>query len=163
MQPFKLNGGLHSSVSTEKRVHIPEQFNSLVLNLSAANQRRNGGQESLAATVPLGTLCVLGLVAVAALCGTGVALCREIMLDEVQRRLPEGQKIKYPYLSYKYSQIVRLHAQFYPESRIRAASRFLFGMALVTMGSLMLISFGLVMYRRLTHSGKATRRFTGEM
>jgi hypothetical protein len=48
-QPFKFNGGLHSSVSTEKRNHLPEQFNSLVLNLSAANQRRNGGQESLAA------------------------------------------------------------------------------------------------------------------
>lgn len=100
--------------------------------------------------MPLGTLWVLGSVAISALCGTGVALCREIMLEEVQRRLPEGQKIKYPYLSYKYSQIVQAHEQFYPESRIRAVSRFLFGMALVTMGSLMIISFGLVMFRQLT-------------
>jgi hypothetical protein len=72
------------------------------------------------------------------------------MLEEVQRRLPEGQKIKYPYLSYKYSQIVKAHELFYPESRIRAVSRFLLGMALVTMGSLMIISFGLVMFRQLT-------------
>jgi len=101
--------------------------------------------------MPLGTLWVLGSVAVFALCGTGVALCREIMLEEVQRCIPEGQKIEYPRLSYKYSQMVSLHTQFYPESRIRAVSRFLFGMALATMGSLMLISFGLVMFRQLTH------------
>lgn len=99
--------------------------------------------------MPLGTVWVLGSVAISALCGTGVALCREIMLEEVQRRLPEGQKIKYPYLSYKYSQIVQAHERFCPESRIRAVSRFLFGMALVTMGSLMIISFGLVMFRLL--------------
>jgi hypothetical protein len=101
--------------------------------------------------MPLGTLWVLASVALFALCGAGVSLCREIMLEEVQRRLPEGQKIKYPYLSYKYSQIVRLHEQFYPESRIRAVSRFLFRMGILTIGSLMFILFGLVMYRHLTH------------
>ena len=58
--------------------------------------------------MPLGTLWV-GSVAIFALCGTGVALCREIMLEEVQRRLPEGQKIKYPYLStafHKYDDVL---------------------------------------------------------
>jgi hypothetical protein len=73
------------------------------------------------------------------------------MLEEVQRRLPEGQKIKYPRLSYKYSQIVNLHAEFYPESRIRAVSRFLFRMGAATIGSLMLISFVLVMFRHVRH------------
>jgi hypothetical protein len=98
--------------------------------------------------LPLGALWVLGPVAIFALCGTGVALCREIMLEEVQRRLPEGQKIQHPRLSHKYSQIVKAHEQFYPESRIRPVSRLLFGMALVTMGSLMILMFGLVMSRQ---------------
>jgi hypothetical protein len=73
------------------------------------------------------------------------------MLEEVEHRLPEGQQIKFPRLSYQYSQIVKLHAQFYPESRVRAVSRFLFRIAVVTIGSVMLISFVLVMFRHLTH------------
>jgi len=73
------------------------------------------------------------------LCGIGVALIREIMLDEVQRRLPEGEKIRFPHLSYKYFEIVRLHAQFYPESRIRAVARFLIYAGAFAMGSIALI------------------------
>ena len=48
-QLFKFNGCLHSAFSTKKRNHLPEPYNSL-LNISAANQWRNGGQESLAAS-----------------------------------------------------------------------------------------------------------------
>ena len=101
--------------------------------------------------MPLGTLWILVSIGIFSLCGTGVYLCREIMLEEVEHRLPEGQQIKFPRLSYQYSQIVKLHAQFYPESRVRAVSRFLFRIAVVTIGSVMLISFVLVMFRHLTH------------
>jgi hypothetical protein len=87
-------------------------------------------------------------VAISALCATGVALCRELMLDQLQRHLPEGQKIKHPHLSYKYSEIVRLHAQFYPESQIRVVSRFLFGTAALTMDSLIILSLVLVIFRQ---------------
>jgi hypothetical protein len=101
------------------------------------------------AAMPLGTVWVLTSVVISALCGTGVALCREIMLEELQRRLPDEQKIKYPRLSYKYPLIARMHAEFYPESRIRALSRFLFGIAILTMGTLMFGSLVMVIYRRV--------------
>ena len=84
----------------------------------------------------LGLVLVIGSVSIFAVCGTGVALCREIMLDQVQRRLPEGQKIKYPYLSWKHSQIVQLHEQYFPNSSARAVSRFLTYAALSTIGTL---------------------------
>jgi len=48
-QLFKLNSGLYPSFSTKNPNSFPKHYNSLVLNLSAPNQRRNGGQESLAA------------------------------------------------------------------------------------------------------------------
>lgn len=95
----------------------------------------------------LGVLWVVGSVAFSALCGVGVALCREIMLEEVQRQLPEGQKIKHPHLNYRYFEIVNQHARFFPQSRIRAVSKFLVWMACLTMGSLMIITLGIVILR----------------
>jgi hypothetical protein len=48
-QLFKFNGSLYPSFSTKNPNSFPKHDNSLVLSLSAPNQRRNGGQESLAA------------------------------------------------------------------------------------------------------------------
>lgn len=97
----------------------------------------------------LGLVLVTGSVSIFAACGMGVALCREIMLDQVQRRLPEGQKITYPYLSWKYPEILKLHEQYYPEARIRAVSRFLKYVALITIGTLGLGMLGTVILRSI--------------
>jgi TRAP-type C4-dicarboxylate transport system permease small subunit len=80
-------------------------------------------------------------------CALGVALCREIMIDEVERRMPADERLGHPRLSFNYSRIVRLHAEFYPESRVRALSRFLFGLGALIMGSLVLGSFVCVLFR----------------
>lgn len=95
----------------------------------------------------LGLVWVVVSVAISTVCGLGVGLCREIMLEDVQRRLPEGEKIKFPYLSYKYPQILSLHAEFYPESRIRAVSRFLTWVALSSIGSLGVIALAIVIFK----------------
>jgi hypothetical protein len=91
---------------------------------------------------------VVGSLVVFAICGLGVALCREIILGEV-KGYPEGQKIKYPYLSWTYSEIVRVHQQLHPESRIRAVSRFLTYVGFITMASLALGMFGSVFLRTI--------------
>jgi hypothetical protein len=68
------------------------------------------------------------------------------MLDEVKRH-PEGQQIAYPYLSWKYREIIRVHEKLYPESRIRAVSRLLMYFGMATMGSMCLVVFAMVMLR----------------
>jgi hypothetical protein len=83
----------------------------------------------------MGIVWVVGSVVICTGCGLGVALCREIMLGEV-KRYPEGQNIKYPYLSWTYPEVIRVHQQLYPESRIRAVSRFLTYVGFITIGSL---------------------------
>lgn len=108
-----------------------------------------------------GTIWVFATIIVFAVCGTGIVLCREIMLEEVQRRLPEGQKISYPYLSWKYPEIVRLHAQYYPESRIRAASRFLKVLALTSIGTLGLGALVIVIVRSAQKDAPAPPTVTG--
>lgn len=89
----------------------------------------------------LGAILVLISVGFAAACALGASLCREIMLEEVQRRLPEQQKIRHPYLSWKIFEIIRLHEQYYPESRIRAVNRFLIYLFVMTMGSIAIVGF----------------------
>jgi hypothetical protein len=95
----------------------------------------------------IGTLWVIGSVVIFSVCGLGVVLCREIMLEEVQNRMPAGTGIKYPRLSWRYPEIVRLHGQYYPNSRIRALNRFLSYVAAFVMGSLVIGLFGMVMLK----------------
>ena len=61
--------------------------------------------------MPIGTLWVVGSVVIFTVCSLGVALCREIMLDDLQNKMPTGLKISHPYLSWSYFEIVRLHNQ----------------------------------------------------
>jgi hypothetical protein len=104
----------------------------------------------LEVNLPLGTLWVLGSVAIFTICGAGVALCREIMLDELQNKMPADLTIKHPHLSWRYSEIVNLHSQYCPNSRVRAVSRFLWYAAVFTIGSLVVVSFGMVMLRSIS-------------
>lgn len=84
------------------------------------------------------------------ICIFGVLLCYDVMLEEVQGRLPEGQKIKHPYLSNKFYEIVRLHGEFYPQSRLRSATRFLFRILAITF--LVFISLAWFISRGTQHS-----------
>ena len=99
--------------------------------------------------MPIGTLWVVGSVVISSVCGLGVALCREIMLDDLQNKMPTGLKISHPRLSWNYPEIVRLHNQYCPDSRVRAVSRFLLYLAVSVMVSLMVGLFGMVMLRSI--------------
>jgi hypothetical protein len=69
----------------------------------------------------------------------------DAMLDEVNRRLPEGQKIKRPFFSCKWHAIVSLHEQLYPESPTRREQRLLIRVLLITFVSLAFISIAWVL------------------
>jgi len=86
-------------------------------------------------------------VTVFTICGLGVVLCREIMLDELQSVMPADRKIEHPHLSWKYFEIVDRHRQYFPNSRVRALSRFLLYIAAFVMGSLIVGWFGMVLLK----------------
>ncbi len=77
--------------------------------------------------------------------------CYDVMLDQVNRRLPEGQKIKRPFFSHKWPAIVSLHEQFYPESRVRAEHRFLIRLSVITFASMGFIILAWVISRGPVH------------
>ena len=50
----------------------------------------------------------------------------DIMLYQVNRRLPKDRKIKRPiFANIPYSEIIRLHSQLYPVSKVRAEQKHL--------------------------------------
>jgi hypothetical protein len=65
-----------------------------------------------------GELLVLVPLGIATLCGIGMAVCRGIMLGELQGHLSGDQAIEFPRLSWNFSRIVRMHKEFYPQSRV---------------------------------------------
>jgi hypothetical protein len=87
----------------------------------------------------LGSIITLVMLTFATFCGLGTAACREVMLDEVRRKLPEGQTIPHSRSSFKVFEIIRLHEQYYPESRVRAVNRFLMFATILTIASMALI------------------------
>jgi 4-hydroxybenzoate polyprenyltransferase len=78
------------------------------------------------------SLLIWGALAICLICAAMANRCYDVMLDQVNRRLPEGQKIKRPFFSHKWSAIVSLHEQFYPESRVRAKHRLLIRLLFMT-------------------------------
>lgn len=99
--------------------------------------------------MPIGTAWVIGSVVIFSICGLGVNFCRGLMLDDLQTKIPEGSTVKYPYLSWKYREIIRLHRQYCPASRVRATSQVLVCIAVLVMGSLMLGTFSMVMLKSI--------------
>ena len=72
----------------------------------------------------------------------------DTMLDQVNRRLPDDQKIKRPiFANMNYYEVVRLHSQLYPGSRVRAKSRFLMRLMIITFGSLAFIAVAWVIFK----------------
>ena len=57
----------------------------------------------------------------------GANLYYATLVSEVQQRLPENQRIRFPFASWNVFTIQRLHQQFYPVSRVRVVYRFLVG------------------------------------
>jgi len=64
--------------------------------------------------MPLGPVLFLGLFLVFLLFVFGANACYAILVDEVQRRLPENQQIRFPFGSWNVFEIARLHQQLYP-------------------------------------------------
>jgi hypothetical protein len=87
----------------------------------------------------IGTMITVVTLAVATLCGLGSGLCRQIILEEVRRKRAAGEEVGYPWSPFGFSKVIRMHEEYYPDSRIRAANRFLTYCALVCMASLALI------------------------
>lgn len=62
--------------------------------------------------------------------------CYAVMFEQLNRRLPEGQKLERPFLSYKWAAIVSLHEELCPESQVRAELRLLKRVLVLTFGSI---------------------------
>jgi hypothetical protein len=75
----------------------------------------------------------------------------DVMLDEVNRRMPGGQRIKRPFFSYKWPAIVSLHEQLYPGSRIRRKHKLLIRVLVITLGSVGFIMLAWVISRGPAH------------
>ena len=92
-----------------------------------------------------------GGFAICLICAAMVNRCHAVMLDQVNRRLPEGQKMKRPFFSYKWHAIVSLHEQFYPGSCVRAEQKFLLRLSAIAFGSIGFIMLAWVIYRGPVH------------
>ena len=62
------------------------------------------------------------------------------MLSEVQSHA-EGKDIPYPYVSWQYPKILRMHEKFYPESRVRRVNLILRYVFFINLGCLALWMF----------------------
>jgi hypothetical protein len=82
--------------------------------------------------MPLGTVVVLGILAIGLLFAIGANLYYAILVNEVQQRLPESQQIRFPFASWSVFTVTRLHQQFYPTSRARVVYRFMVGSAIAS-------------------------------
>ena len=94
---------------------------------------------------------IYGCFAISLICAVMINRRYDIMLDQLNARLPEGQKIKRPFLSHKWPQIVSLHGQYYPGSRVGAENRFLFRVFVISFGIMALVAIGWVIPRGQLH------------
>jgi hypothetical protein len=83
----------------------------------------------------LGTVLFVAPLAAAMLCGLGMWACCAIMSDEVQVRLPENDRIRFPGASWNTFKVTRLHREFYPASRVRVMYRLLARLALACLAT----------------------------
>jgi|SRR5215472_14117380 len=89
----------------------------------------------------LGTVVFLGIFAAGVVCAMGANLYYATLVGEVQQRLPENQRIRFPFASWNVFTVARLHQQFYPVSRVRVVYRFLVGSMIACFALLGLIGF----------------------
>lgn len=85
---------------------------------------------------PGSLLLIIPLIVVVG-CGLGFMSGHEVMIAEVEQRLGEGEKVRFPRASWNVFLINRLHRQFFPLSRVRARCSLLLivgGAALGTIG-----------------------------
>jgi hypothetical protein len=83
--------------------------------------------------MPLGSVLVLLLLATATACGIGALYCREVIIDELQQRSPYDAPPRFPRSSWSFFELMRLHRQYCPGSRIRAVTRTLIQLGLCSM------------------------------
>lgn len=88
----------------------------------------------------LGTLFTTMLLAWTVLAALGALVCRLIMINEVQSRLAEREKIPFPWASWNYFKISRLHREFFPASRVALAHRVLLLVSVLCLGTAALVA-----------------------
>lgn len=91
--------------------------------------------------MPLGGVLVLVLLATATACCIGAVYYREVVIDELQQRVPDDARLRFPRSAGSFFELMRQHQQYYPESRIRAVIRTLIGVSVCSM-----IAIGLLYY-----------------
>ena len=91
--------------------------------------------------MPLGGMLVVVLLATATACCIGAFYYRKVVIDELQQRVPDHTRFRFPRSSRSFFDLIRQHQQYYPESRIRAVIRTLIGVSVCSM-----IAIGLLYY-----------------
>jgi hypothetical protein len=54
---------------------------------------------------------VLLLLAIGTACGIGVVYLREVVIDELQQRVPDAERLRFPRSSWSFSELMRQHQQ----------------------------------------------------
>jgi hypothetical protein len=88
----------------------------------------------------LGSVLVLLLLATGTACGIGIVYYREVIIDELELRAPDALP-RFPRASWSFFELMRLHKQYCPESRTRAAIRTLTLLALSSMMGIFVLGF----------------------
>jgi hypothetical protein len=96
------------------------------------------------------TIFLLPIVC-ATLCGLGLAWYREVMLTEIEGRIDEADRMRYPHLSWNFSKIRKLHRQLYPQSRLWATTQFLIYVFVACMFSAGLVGLFAVLTNPVRH------------
>ena len=91
--------------------------------------------------MPLGSLLVLLLLATATTCGIGAVYYREVLIVELQQKLPDDALPRFPRSSWSFFSLMRQHQQHCPESRVRAVMRVLIGRFVAPLGGIALLGF----------------------
>jgi hypothetical protein len=63
----------------------------------------------------LGSVLVLLLLATGTASGIGAVYCREVIIDELQERLPDDALPRFPRSSWSFFKLMRQHQQYCPE------------------------------------------------
>jgi hypothetical protein len=71
----------------------------------------------------LGPFLVVVPLLIATVSGIVVVYYREVMLAELEGQIDESERMRFPRLSFYYSNILRLHGKYNPGSRIARRSR----------------------------------------
>ncbi len=107
--------------------------------------------EAMALMENYGWLLFLGLFIAGAGCAEGVSHYRELIINDLNRQLPQGIGIKYPHLSWNMSKLVESHREYFPESNIPKRIRLLTFISVGIMSVLGLTCLIIVLIRPLIH------------